>query len=258
MSVTGGPGVAATMLNGRYFLTDNIRRGAQASVTQAFDTQANQMVAVKRVPFGPNDARAREAFQREARVLQTLRHDNIVEMIEIDHDDEGNWFIVLEWIDDNLEDILRRNGPMLWIEFWDRVGEPILDALSLAQKRQIAHRDIKPKNILVMADGTAKLADYGIAKLLDNAGAWAQVPGVTFRFDYTPADAGYHGECCRAASWCSGEPRFGLADAGAERAAGAASSGGSGGICIVVDWPGYGMLAGRRAYPARCRIALGA
>lgn len=186
MSVTGGPGVAATMLNGRYFLTDNIRRGAQASVTQAFDTQANQMVAVKRVPFGPNDARAREAFQREARVLQTLRHDNIVEMIEIDHDDEGNWFIVLEWIDDNLEDILRRNGPMLWIEFWDRVGEPILDALSLAQKRQIAHRDIKPKNILVMADGTAKLADYGIAKLLDNAGAWAQVPGVTFRFDYTP------------------------------------------------------------------------
>lgn len=176
----------AQMLNGRYFLTENVRRGAQATVTQAFDTQANRMVAVKRVPFGPDDARAREAFQREARVFQSLRHDNIVDMVEIDRDDQGHWFIVLEWIDDNLEDVLERDGPMAWTEFWDRVGEPILDAVSLAQKRQIAHRDIKPKNILITSSGVTKLADYGIAKLLDNGGAWAPVQGLTFRFDHTP------------------------------------------------------------------------
>lgn len=174
------------MLNGRYFLTENTRRGAQATVTQAFDTQANKMVAVKRVPFGPDDARAREAFQREATALQSLRHANIVDLIEIDRDDEGHWFIVLEWIEDNLEDIILRDGPMTWSEFWDRVGEPVLDAVSLAQKRQISHRDIKPKNILVTADGTTKLADYGIAKLLDNGGSWAPVQGLTFRFDHTP------------------------------------------------------------------------
>lgn len=186
MLVTTAAGQPAAMLNGRYFLTENTRRGAQATVTQAFDTQANRMVAVKRVPFGPNDARAREAFQREATVLQALRHDHIVEMVEIDRDGEGHWFIVLEWIEDNLEDVIQRNGPMTWTEFWDRVGEPILDALALAQKRQIAHRDIKPKNILVTLSGTAKLADYGIAKLLDNGGAWGPVQGLTFRFDHTP------------------------------------------------------------------------
>lgn len=179
------PSDAAAMLNDRYFLTDNVRRGAQATVTQAFDTRSNQMVAVKRVPFGPDDARAKEAFQREATILESLRHSNIVELVEIDRDGEGHWFIVLEWIEDNLEDVLMRDGPMTWAEFWDRVGEPVLDALAVAQKRQIAHRDIKPKNILVTGDGTAKLADYGIAKLFDNGGAWA-VQGTTFRFDHTP------------------------------------------------------------------------
>lgn len=175
----------AEMLNERYFLTENMRRGAQTTVTQAFDTKANRMVAVKRVSFGPDDARAKEAFQREATALEALRHANIVDLVEIDRDDEGHWFIVLEWIEDNLEDVLLREGPMTWTEFWDRIGEPILDAVSLAQKRQIAHRDIKPKNILVTADGVAKLADYGIAKLLDNGGSWA-VQGLTFRFDHTP------------------------------------------------------------------------
>lgn len=184
--MTAPTGAQAALLNGRYFLTENIRRGAQATVTQAFDTQENRMVAVKRVPFGPNDARAREAFQREATVYQSLRHENIVDMVEIDRDGNGNWFIVLEWIEDNLEDVLARDGPMTWTEFWDRVGEPVLDAVSLAQKRQIAHRDIKPKNILVTADDTSKLADYGIAKLLDNGGAWTPVQGLTFRFDHTP------------------------------------------------------------------------
>ncbi len=174
------------MLNGRYFLTDTVRRGAQATVTQAFDTKANRMVAVKRVSFGPDDSRAREAFQREASILQSLEHRNIVELIEVDRDDEGCWYLVLEWIEDNLEDLLLREGAMAWPLFWDRLGEPLLDAISLAQKRQIAHRDIKPKNILIAADGTAKLADYGIAKLLDNGGSWAPVPGHTFRFDHTP------------------------------------------------------------------------
>jgi len=54
------------------------------------------------------------------------------------------------------------------------------------QKKRIAHRDIKPRNILVTEARLPKLADYGIAKLLDRAGAWAPAKGHTFRFDYTP------------------------------------------------------------------------
>lgn len=94
---------------------------------------------------------------------------------------------------DNLETLIKKDGPFTWDEFLRRFGRPILDAIVFGQKKQIAHRDIKPKNILVSADGVPKLAHYGIAKLLDNAGSWAPVRGPTFRFDYTegytPAEA---------------------------------------------------------------------
>lgn len=174
------------LLKKRYALTDLVRKGAQATVTKAFDTTTGSLVAIKRVPFGPDDARAREAFQREVRILQSVSHPNIVELIEVDRDETGHWFLVLEWVDDNLEDVIKREGSMSWAVFWDRFGEPLLDAICVAQLKQIAHRDIKPKNILVNAAGVAKLADYGIGKLVDNGGAWSVVSGFTFRFDHTP------------------------------------------------------------------------
>lgn len=67
--------------------------------------------------------------------------------------------------------MIARDGAMPWPMFWDRYGEPLLDAVIFGQKRRVAHRDIKPKNILVTASGVPKLADYGIAKLLDNGGS---------------------------------------------------------------------------------------
>lgn len=180
------PANGPVMLAGRYVLSEIVRKGAQATVTRAYDSQKSCIVAVKRVKFGPDDQRAREGFQREADILQALKHANIVELVDIDRDDDGNWFLVLEWLPDNLEDVIAREGPMHWSMFWERFGAPLLDGITYAQKKRIAHRDIKPKNVLVTENGVAKLADYGIAKLLDNGGAWKPVSGVTFRFDYTP------------------------------------------------------------------------
>jgi hypothetical protein len=177
---------------GRYVLTNTTRPGGQAIVTQAFDPATSKTVAIKRMRFGPEDERAREGFQREVQMLQDLRHPHIVEMIEVDQDGEGNWYIVLEWLPDNLETVVQRDGAFSWDDFWHRFGRPILDAVVYGQKKQIAHRDVKPKNILVSAEGLPKLADYGIAKLLDRAGSWAPVRGHTFRFEhtkgYTPAE----------------------------------------------------------------------
>lgn len=183
--MTGKADIPA-MLAGRYVLSGVVRTGAQATVTQAYDTRTARIVAVKRVRFGPDDQRAREGFQREAGILQSVVHDNIVELIDVDQDADGHWFLVLEWIPRNLEDVIASDGPMSWSIFWNRFGCPLLDAIAFAQKKRIAHRDIKPKNVLVTDSGVAKLADYGIAKLLDNGGAWKAVPGVTFRFDHTP------------------------------------------------------------------------
>jgi hypothetical protein len=174
------------LLGNRYALGGTTRQGAQATVTQAFDTLSGRMVAIKRVRFGPEDERAREGFQREVTMLQGLRHPNIVEMIDVDRDPEGNWYLVLEWVPDNLEDIIAREGALTWRHFWERFGQHLLDGIVFAQKKRIAHRDIKPKNILVTETGVPKIADYGIAKLLDRAGAWAPVAGQTFRFHHTP------------------------------------------------------------------------
>lgn len=173
-------------LGGRYLLTEVVRSGAQATVVKAFDSRTTSLVAIKRVKFGPDDQRAQEGFQREVGMLQTLAHDHIVQLIEVDRDPDGHWYIVLEWIEENLEDVILRDGPLPWTIFWDRYGLPIIDAIIFGQKKRIAHRDIKPKNILVTSTGVPKLADYGIAKLLDNGGSWAPVAGYTFRFDHTP------------------------------------------------------------------------
>jgi hypothetical protein len=172
-------------LAGRYVLTNIVRAGAQATVVKALDQTTGNLVAIKRVKFGPDDARAQEGFQREARMLQELVHPNIVSLVDTDRDPDNNWYLVLEWIDDNLEEVITRDGSMPWAMFWDRFGWALLDAVIFGQKRRVAHRDIKPKNILVTPDKTPKLADYGIAKLLDNGGSWA-VQGLTFRFDHTP------------------------------------------------------------------------
>src|ERR1700730_1939345 len=113
----------------RYALSNTCRQGAQAIVTQAFDTQASRLVAIKRVRFGPADERARESFQREVGMLQHLRHPHIVEMIAVDRDDDGNWYLVLEWLPENLGNVITRDGPFTWAEFWERFGRPILDAI---------------------------------------------------------------------------------------------------------------------------------
>ncbi|MEP3114143.1 AAA domain-containing protein [Nisaea sp.] len=172
-------------LDGRYVLTNVERSGAQGTVVKALDKESAALVAVKRAKFGPDDQRAGEGFQREAMMLQTLNHPNIVQLIEVGRDPENNWYLVLEWIDDNLEDVIARDGAMPWPMFWDCYGGPLIDAVIFGQKKRVAHRDIKPKNILVTDVGIPKLADYGIAKLLDNGGSWG-VKGYTFRFDHTP------------------------------------------------------------------------
>jgi hypothetical protein len=176
------------ILNGRYVLTEAVRTGAQATVTQAFDLERKAPVAVKRVKFGPDDARARAGFEREAASLQALTHPNIVQLIDVNCDSDGKWFLVLEWVDRTLEDVVCEDGPMSWPIFWGTIGEPLLDAICFAQNRPkpVAHRDIKPRNILVTEGGVAKLADYGIAKLIDDGDPWARVSGHTFRFDHTP------------------------------------------------------------------------
>lgn len=173
-------------LGGRYVLSGPPTSGAQASVVKAFDTKTTNIVAIKRLKAGANDERAREGLRREIEFLEALKHPHIVDLLAVERDDAGAWYLVLEWLPTTLEDVIEREGPMQWAQFWDRIGHPILEAITFAQKKDVAHRDIKPKNILVTEAGSPKLADYGIAKLIRRIDDWTPTSGHTFRFDHTP------------------------------------------------------------------------
>lgn len=184
------------LLCGRYLQSGETRQGAQATVTKAYDIVGSREVAIKRMDVGRNAAKSSEGFNREVTSLEDLRHNNIVEYVEVNRDEaDGSWFLVLEWLPDTLEDLIVRECPMSWTRYWDQFGSPLLDAIVYAQSRRVAHRDIKPRNILITASGAPKLADYGIAKFVDLSNAWA-VEGTTV--------AALLGGGCRWNGWTRG------------------------------------------------------
>lgn len=135
-----------------------------AVVQRAMDLQTGQPCAVKRMLITPDERVWKESFYREQRALQDLRHPNIVDLIDCGYADDGRPYLVLEWLDHNLEEWIAREGRISWSKFWPTIGRPLLDAIKTAQAANWIHRDIKPRNVLMDTLGTPKLSDYGIAR----------------------------------------------------------------------------------------------
>lgn len=142
-----------------------IKSGTFGVVRKAIDRRDGSFVAVKFVN-SQSDELSLKVFQRETRTLRDLAHKNIVPYRGSGIDETGSYYIILEWIDRNLDDLLEETGP--WTS-WDRLCEeialPLIDALAYTHLKQVEHRDIKPKNVLVTAGGVPMLADFGIAKI---------------------------------------------------------------------------------------------
>jgi hypothetical protein len=143
-------------------------RGAGGEVYKALDLENDgQLVAVKLIAGHPDDPLAKTYFEREVSTLNRLTHPNVVDLIYAGLDeDRRQYYVVLEWMDENLEEVLANKPWRTWDEFAESVYVPLVDALAYAHLQQIQHRDIKPSNILMSA-GVPKLADFGIAKLAD-------------------------------------------------------------------------------------------
>lgn len=142
--------------------------GGLSLVHGATDGETGERVAVKILRHDvASEQDERLIYERELQSLQRLRHDNIVRLI--DHGiHEGERFLVLEWMDSTLQDFLaawRDDPDWGWDTFAATVALPLLGALEHAHECEIVHRDIKPSNVLIDADGTPKLADFGISKL---------------------------------------------------------------------------------------------
>jgi serine/threonine-protein kinase len=160
-------------LNGRYRLEVQIGSGGMSTVYRATDTVLERHVAVKLMhrEFA-EDSGQLERFRREARAVAQLSHPHIVNVIDAG-EDAGHPYIVFEYVDgETLKERIRRLG-RLPVDQAVAYAIEIARALGAAHARGIVHRDIKPQNVLIGPDGSAKVTDFGIARSLDDEGLTA-------------------------------------------------------------------------------------
>lgn len=141
-----------------------IGRGGMGAVYKGFQKVLERPVAIKILPSEMAiDALFTERFHREARTLARLQHRHIVSVYEFGQTSEGHLFFVMEYVEGtDLQRILRESpfDPVRALQLTVQICE----ALQYAHGEQVIHRDIKPANVLVSKDGDAKLADFGLAR----------------------------------------------------------------------------------------------
>ena len=154
-----------TTLDDRYEITETIGSGGMAVVYKATDNRLNRSVAVKILRDElARDEEFRRRFQTEAQAVAMLSHPNIVSVYDVSHSEDVE-YIVMELIDGlTLMQYMLRRGALGWKEAL-HFSVQISKALEHAHSKVIIHRDIKPQNIMILRDGTIKVADFGIAAL---------------------------------------------------------------------------------------------
>jgi tRNA A-37 threonylcarbamoyl transferase component Bud32 len=162
-----------TILNGRYRLEARIGAGGMSTVYLALDETLQRQVAIKLMNREVStDSDQLERFRREARAVAQFSHPHVVGVIDAG-EDEGRPYIVFEYVEgETLKERIRRQGRLPIAEAVAYAIE-IARALGVAHARHIVHRDVKPQNVLIDEEGSAKVTDFGIARTLDEEGLTA-------------------------------------------------------------------------------------
>ena len=157
------------MLDNRYEILERIGTGGMAVVYKAKCHRLNRLVAVKILKADlAQDADFRRRFNAESQAVAQLSHPNIVSVYDVSQGGDTE-YIVMELIDGiTLKQYMEKRGQLNWRESLHFITQ-IMRGLSHAHSRGIVHRDIKPQNIMVLRDGSVKVADFGIACLADSA-----------------------------------------------------------------------------------------
>lgn len=157
-----GPGAIPARI-GPYRIDGLLGRGGMGEVYRAFDEGLQRAIAVKRVAAPHREhAEARARFWREARALAALNHPGIVRVHRIDETDTGDLYLAMELVDGApLSAALRNPWPSQAVA---AIGRQAAEALAAAHAVDMTHRDVKPANLLLQADGAVRVVDFGLAR----------------------------------------------------------------------------------------------
>jgi predicted ATPase/serine/threonine protein kinase len=150
---------------GSYEIIEPLGAGGMGEVYRAKDTRLDREVAIKTLSLDRcSHPEALSRFEREARAASALNHPNIVTIYELGHEN-GTRYIAMELVDGQTLRSLLASGPIPFRKLV-AIAAQIADGLAKAHEIGLIHRDLKPENLMVSRDGTAKVLDFGLAKLL--------------------------------------------------------------------------------------------
>ena len=175
---------------GKYDIVEELGRGGMGVVYKGRDPDSGDDVAVKVLPAQlALDPVFRQRFVREVKTLERLEHPNVVKMLDHGHQEGALWY-AMEYVEGtDLARELKREGRLPPLRA-ARIMLEAARALAYCHTRRVIHRDIKPANIMLAADGSVKLADFGIARVTD-ATRMTATAGVLGTVEYmSPEQAG--------------------------------------------------------------------
>ncbi len=154
----------------KYEVLQKVGEGGMATVYRGRHTTLDRDVAIKVLhPHLSSSTRNRKRFAREARAIEHLRHENILEIFDYSGIDSGDCYIITEFVEGQTLTTLVEEQARLPSEVVAHIGIKLCHALGYAHESGILHRDMKPDNVMIRADGTVKLMDFGIARFLDES-----------------------------------------------------------------------------------------
>ncbi len=160
-----------TLINNRFTIEDTIGEGGMGFVYRGIDTTTNEPVAIKKLKREAvvKNPEQLERFRREALILYQLNHPNMVRVYDAVTQD-GDYYIVMQYVEGgSLRELLKREKKLPLYDVVT-IGLDVSDALARAHRLKIIHRDVKPDNVLLTANGTPYLTDFGQAHISDAPG----------------------------------------------------------------------------------------